>query len=79
LVASLLIILPSLNAINRTLGIEVYGFGFLEVRGFVEALYLKNYWAKASFISKPMMTDLEVVISIFYLQTLYNTVEHFDG
>ena len=35
LVASLLIILPLLNAVNRTLGIEDYGSGFLDARGFV--------------------------------------------
>ena len=55
LAASLVIVPPLLNAFHRTLGIENYGSGFLDVRGFVEALYLKNCSAKASFISKPMM------------------------
>ena len=56
LAASLVIVPPLLNAFHRTLGIENYGSGFLDVRGFVEALCLKNCSAKASPISKPMMT-----------------------
>ena len=55
LVASLFIILPWLNEVDRTLGIENYGSGFLAVRGFVEALCLKNCSTKASFTSKPMI------------------------
>jgi len=51
----LFIILPWLNEVDRTLGIENYGCGFLVVRGFVGALYSKNCSVKANFISKPMM------------------------
>jgi hypothetical protein len=64
---------PLLNAVDRTLGIEDYGFGFLYVRGFVEALYLKNCSAKATFISKPMIScgpDLGCSPTC-YSQTLY--------
>jgi hypothetical protein len=69
----LLIILPLLNAFNRTLGIENYGFGFLEVRGFMGALYLRNCSAKVNFISRPMMICRLVVgcSPTCYSQTLH--------
>ena len=50
-----LFIQPLLSAVNRTLGIEDYGSAFLDVRGSVGPLYLRNCSAQANFISKPMM------------------------
>ena len=64
---------PLLNVVDGTLGMENYGFGFLYMRGLVEALYLKIFFAKASFISKPMMIcgpDLGCSPTC-YSQTLY--------
>jgi hypothetical protein len=80
LVLSLLAILPLLNAFERTLGIEDYGSGFLDVRGFVEALYLKNCSAKANFISKPMMIcGLDLGCSLHLLYTNSESLQNCES